>query len=93
LRNVIEKVIQLNIDLHNIVQTSQTRKGPYDNTECTYVNLGIVKILHCIRSDMYTAKIHRNFFFGRKMGPLTNGALCLSTPKHNGKSGPDPTGV
>jgi len=21
------------------------------------------------------------------MGPLTNGALCLSTPKHNGKSG------
>jgi hypothetical protein len=25
--------------------------------------------------------------FGRKMGPLTNGALCLSTPKHNGKSG------
>jgi hypothetical protein len=26
---------------------------------------------------------------GRKMGPLTNGALCLSTPKHNGKSGTD----
>ena len=24
---------------------------------------------------------------GRKMGPLANGALCLSTPKHNGKSG------
>ena len=21
------------------------------------------------------------------MGPLTNGALCLSTPNHNGKSG------
>jgi len=21
------------------------------------------------------------------MGPLANGALCLSTPKHNGKSG------
>ena len=37
MRNVIEKVIQLNTDLHNIVQTSQTRKGPYDNTECTYV--------------------------------------------------------
>jgi hypothetical protein len=27
------------------------------------------------------------FFFGRKMGPLANGALCLNTPKHNGKSG------
>ena len=25
--------------------------------------------------------------FGRKMGPLSNGTLCLSTPKHNGKSG------
>jgi hypothetical protein len=25
--------------------------------------------------------------FGRKMGPLANEALCLSTPKHNGKSG------
>jgi hypothetical protein len=24
---------------------------------------------------------------GRKMCPLANGALCLSTPKHNGKSG------
>jgi hypothetical protein len=23
------------------------------------------------------------------MGPLANGALCLSTPKHNGKSGTD----
>jgi hypothetical protein len=23
----------------------------------------------------------------RKMGHLANGALCLSTPKHNGKSG------
>jgi len=36
MRNVIEEVIQLNTDLHNIVNTSQTRKGPY-NTECTYV--------------------------------------------------------
>ena len=29
--------------------------------------------------------------FGRKMVPqsLANGALCLSTPKHNGKSGTD----
>ena len=27
------------------------------------------------------------FFFGRKMSPLVNVALCLSTPKHNGKSG------
>jgi hypothetical protein len=24
---------------------------------------------------------------GRKMAPLANGALCLSTPKHTGKSG------
>ena len=24
--------------------------------------------------------------FGRTMGPLANGAMCLSTPKHNGKS-------
>ena len=28
-----------------------------------------------------------NKFFGRKMGPLANGTLYLSTPKHNGKSG------
>ena len=27
---------------------------------------------------------------GRKMGPLANWALCLSTPKHNGKSGTGP---
>jgi hypothetical protein len=26
-------------------------------------------------------------FFGRKMGPLGNWALCLSTTNHNGKSG------
>jgi hypothetical protein len=46
-------------------------------------NLGIVKVFRFIRSDMYTA------FFGRKMPPLllAIGALCLSTPKHNGKSG------
>jgi hypothetical protein len=25
--------------------------------------------------------------FSRKMGSLGNGTLCLSTPKHNGKSG------
>ena len=51
-------------------------------------NLGIVKILRYIRSDMYTAKINRNFFFGRKMPPpLAKGALCLSTPKYKGKSG------
>ena len=28
-----------------------------------------------------------NLNFGRKMHPLVNGALCLSTHKHNGKSG------
>jgi hypothetical protein len=27
-----------------------------------------------------------NFIFGRKMPPLSNEALCLSTSKHNGKS-------
>jgi hypothetical protein len=36
-------------------------------------NLGIVQLLRYIRSAMYTA------FFGRKMAPLANGALCLST--------------
>jgi hypothetical protein len=41
-------------------------------------NLGIVKILCYI--------VKKNVF-DRKMGPLANGALCLSTPKHNGKSG------
>ena len=35
------------------------------------------------------ANIHRknDIFFCRKMGPLANGVLCLSTPKHNSKSG------
>jgi hypothetical protein len=42
--------------------------------------LGIVKILRFIRSDIAKKKIA-----GRC--PLANGALCLSTPKHNGKSG------
>ena len=37
-------------------------------------NLGIVKILRYIRSDMYTASA------------TNNGVLCLITPKHNGKS-------
>jgi hypothetical protein len=32
-------------------------------------NLGIVKILRYIRSDMYTEKINRNIFFGRR-GPV-----------------------
>ena len=49
--------------------------------------LRIVKILRYIRSDMYTA------FFGRKMGPLANGALYLSIPKHNGKSGTGWNGI
>ena len=31
---------------------------------------------------MYTA-----FFWQEDAPPLANGALCLSTPKHNGKSG------
>ena len=46
-------------------------------------NLGIVKILHYLRSDMYD--VH----FWQEDGPLANGALCLSTHKHNGKSGTD----
>ena len=34
------------------------------------------------------AKIHRNYFFWQEDEvPLANEALCLSTPKHNGKSG------
>ena len=37
-------------------------------------NLGIVKILRYIRSDMYTASA------------TNNGVLCLITPKHNGES-------
>ena len=47
-------------------------------------NLGIVQILRYIRSDMYTA------FFWQEDGPScpTGGVgLCLSTRKHNGKSG------
>jgi len=36
-------------------------------------NLGIVKILRYIRSDMYTA------FLAGRWGPLANGTLCLST--------------
>jgi hypothetical protein len=32
-------------------------------------NLGIVKILRYIRSDMYTAKIHRKQKIGRKIPP------------------------
>jgi hypothetical protein len=47
-------------------------------------NLGIVKILRYIRSDMYTAKIHRKKTFWQEDAPLANGAFVL---KHNGKSG------
>ena len=32
-------------------------------------------------------KIHHPFFLAGRWGPLANGSLCLSTPKHNGKSG------
>ena len=47
---------------------------------------GNFKILNCTTS----AKIHSKIkTFGRKMGPQANGALCLSTPKQNGKSGTD----
>ena len=28
-------------------------------------------------------------FFGRKIGPLANGFLCLRTPRYSGKSGTD----
>ena len=48
-------------------------------------NLGVVKILRYIRLNMYTVSA-TNSKLGR-WGPLANGALCLSTPKHNGKSG------
>jgi hypothetical protein len=43
--------------------------------------LGMIKIYY-VR--------HRKKKVGRKMGPLPNGALCLSTPNHNGKSGTVP---
>jgi len=48
-------------------------------------NLGIVKILRYIRSDI--AK--KNWQEDGTPPPLllANGALCLSTPKHNGKFG------
>ena len=42
---------------------------------------------------MYTASatnsklLYITHIFGRKNGHLTYGPLCLSTPKHNGKSG------
>ena len=29
------------------------------------------------------------YTFGKKMGPMANGALCLITPKHNGTFGTD----
>jgi len=38
---------------------------------------------------LHISKNPSQFLFGRKMGPLTSGTLCLSTPKHNGKSGTD----
>ena len=44
-------------------------------------NLGIVKTLCYIREI-----VNKRFVAGR-WAPLANGALCLSTPKHNGKSG------
>jgi len=48
-------------------------------------NLGIVKIF---KIAPHKQKSIVKTFFGRKMGPLDNGALCLShTPEHNGKSG------
>ena len=49
-------------------------------------NLGIVKILRYIRSDMHTAVFG---FWQEDAPPLANRALCLSTHKHNGKSGPE----
>ena len=49
-------------------------------------NLGIVKIIRYIRSDMYSASAKKNL--AGRCPPLANGALCLNTPKHNVKSGP-----
>jgi hypothetical protein len=37
--------------------------------------------------DLGIVKILRKKKIGRKMPPLTNGALCFIKPKHNGKSG------
>ena len=51
-------------------------------------NLGIVKILRYIRSDICTLRksIVKTNLAGR-WAPWPTGALCLSTLKHNGKSG------
>ena len=46
-------------------------------------NLGIVKILRYIRSD----RVCKKNAWLEDAPPLANGALCLSAPKHNGKSG------
>ena len=35
----------------------------------------------------HISKIHRNFILAGRSAPLANGALCLSTLKHNCKSG------
>jgi hypothetical protein len=48
-------------------------------------NLGIIKILRYIRSNMYTASTSKSKPLYITQNP--NGALCLSIHKHNGKSG------
>ena len=49
-------------------------------------NLGIVKILRSIRSDMYTAFATNSRQEDAPPPALANGDLCLNTPKHSGKS-------
>ena len=47
----------------------------------------VQEILKFLIAPHKQKSIVKKVFFGRKMGPLANGAPCLSTPKHNGKSG------
>ena len=78
----VEFVFYVNFNLNSKVMKEVNSIGLHRQSDiytCSR-NLGIVKIPHKQKS------IAKNIF-GRKMGPLANGALCLSTPKYDGKSG------
>jgi hypothetical protein len=47
----------------------------------------IVFVSRRIGDRLVQCRIFKKGLFGRKKGPLYNGALCLSTPKHKGRSG------
>jgi hypothetical protein len=46
-----------------------------------------IKWIYMTNTYLIKQKSIVKIFFGRKMGPLGNWALCLSTTNHNGKSG------